>query len=175
MIWPHWHNFSLVLSLFYERIWDEMTGYGGHFLQCGDHSQSMFFGDNKQYLLDPVCIFIVLVNYVLASFVMFYVFLPRLVRKLQGLSCVDLFLFVLYLPDMALWTKGTFQKDLTQVFETQTSNDFQQVHLTLSYSLNSVQTEGEINALFELCWFLFALWTYKEKKSFEKDIWKQHF
>lgn len=121
-----------------------MTGFGGHFLQCGDHSQSMFFwGDYKQYLLDPVCIFIVLVNYVSAPFLMFYVFLPGLVRKLQGLSCVDLlfFLFVLYLPDMALWTKGTFQKDLTQVFEIQTSTDFQQVHLTLSYSLNSVQTE----------------------------------
>lgn len=26
------------------------------------------FWDSKQYLLDPVCIFIVLVNYVLASF-----------------------------------------------------------------------------------------------------------
>ena len=49
--------------------------------------------------------------------------------------------FVLYLPDMALWTKGTFQKDLIQVFETQTSTDFQQVHLTLSYLLNSIQTE----------------------------------
>lgn len=33
-------------------------------------------------------------------------------------------IFLSYLPDMALWTKGTFQKDLTQVFETPTSSDF---------------------------------------------------
>lgn len=42
--------------------------------------------------------------------------------------------FVSYLPDMALWTKGTFQKDLTQVFESR-------LHLTLTYLLNGVQTE----------------------------------
>lgn len=35
---------------------------------------------------------------------------------------------------MALWTKGTVQKDLTQVFETQH-------YLTLSCLLNCVQTE----------------------------------
>lgn len=38
--------------------------------------------------------------------------------------------FVSYLPDMALWTKGTFQKDLTQVCVCET-----QRHLTLTYLL----------------------------------------
>lgn len=89
-----------------------------------------------------MCIFIVLVNYVLAPFLNVFVFLPQPVEKKTAgivlcqpvLFFICFSFFVSYLPDMALWTKGTFQKDLTQVFESR-------LHLTLTYLLNCVQTE----------------------------------
>lgn len=51
-------------------------------------------------------------------------FAPACEKTAGIVSCrsvfVVLFFFLVsYLPDMALWTKGTLQKDLTQVCETQ--------------------------------------------------------
>lgn len=71
---------------------DEMTGYDGHFLQCGDRSD---FWDNKQYLLDPVCIFIVLVNYVLALFFLnvLRIFAPASEKTAGTVLCRSVFFF----------------------------------------------------------------------------------
>lgn len=90
------------------------------FLQCGDHSQTGFW-DNKQYLLDPVCVFIVFVNSVLRPFLnVLGIFAPAS-EKTAGivLCCFLLFCFFVILfhtfQNMALWTTGTIQNDLTCV------------------------------------------------------------
>lgn len=106
------------------------------FLQCGDHSQTGFW-DNKQYLLDPVCIFIVFVNSVLRPFLKcFRYFCPG-----QWENCRDclvwVFFFVVYFfvflfhtfQIMALWTTGTFQNDLTCVWSPTSSDMNLSAHL----------------------------------------------
>lgn len=63
------------------------------FLQCGDHSQTGFW-DNKQYLLDPVCIFIVFVNSVLRPFLnVLGIFAPAS-EKAAGIVLCLLFCFL---------------------------------------------------------------------------------
>lgn len=110
------------------------------------HSLWIFcFWDDKKYLLDPVCIFIVLVNYVFGSFIIIVFFLnvssifaPASKKTAGIVLCQSVCFFVFYSvfccccrlfhTFQALWTKGTFHTDLTQ-------------HLTLPSSLSCVQTE----------------------------------
>lgn len=91
-------------TIFHEMKWLVMMDI---FLQCGDHSQTGFW-DNKQYLLDPVCIFIVFVNSVLRPFLKcFRYFCPGqwencrdcLVSFFFFCCCLFFCLFVSYFPD----------------------------------------------------------------------------